>query len=138
MKAVRAILAAALLAMLVAFGASLFRLAAVQVGGVVCLGFNSGACWAIAGDAFDAAWLIQRLDFQWVNVLGWWSVGRGHVVCPMWLPILLTAGLLLIVHRHCRRRPGPGCCRVCGYDLRGTPERCPECGAVPENAGELT
>jgi hypothetical protein len=55
---------------------------------------------------------------------------------PDWLPVLLFA--LLPAHRLAvlvqrRRRRRLGLCPACGYDLRATPGRCPECGAaVPQ------
>jgi hypothetical protein len=45
-------------------------------------------------------------------------------------PVILA--LLVIMIR--RRRKKPGCCGSCGYDLRATPERCPECGASAAGA----
>lgn len=44
-----------------------------------------------------------------------------------------------LVHRRRfrrRRRQRDGCCAACGYDLRASTERCPECGTpIASNAG---
>lgn len=61
----------------------------------------------------------------------------------LWYPALLFGilpGLRLgtwlisaIRRRRSRRAKCEGECLICGYDLRGTPERCPECGTIPES-----
>lgn len=58
---------------------------------------------------------------------------------PYWLPVAIC-GICPVLHlvRVCRRKRGVSTC-VCGYDLRATPQRCPECGAdVPLNQAEIT
>jgi hypothetical protein len=55
---------------------------------------------------------------------------------PYWLPAALSGPLavrgvrLAIDRRRRRRRRAAGCCPRCGYDLRATPQQCPECGAT--------
>ena len=50
---------------------------------------------------------------------------------PLYLPVLLfgvwPAWLLLPFHRR-RKRKKLGLCLKCGYDLRASKDRCPECG----------
>jgi hypothetical protein len=46
----------------------------------------------------------------------------------------LLAGLILLRRMIAdRKRIKPGFCADCGYDLRATPDQCPECGKVPQN-----
>jgi hypothetical protein len=60
----------------------------------------------------------------------------------LYLPYWLLAGATLPVPlwRLCRtirarrRRASRGLCASCGYDLRATPDCCPECGVTPAGA----
>jgi len=57
----------------------------------------------------------------------WWAVWFATTVLPaMWI----------VQRRRTSRRPKRvGFCSRCGYDLRATPDRCPECGTVPMAKG---
>jgi hypothetical protein len=62
---------------------------------------------------------------------------RVAVVIPMWFAVLVFGVLPVFAVRRFRNNracPAPGRCASCGYDLRATPDRCPECGTVQAKA----
>ena len=121
--------------------------------GAVCVFFERpGVGWRVGRGPFTAhSRLSTRPDFlpsppSWHGMLdlGAWRVQQrttdGSVIsidywyAPLWLVAAATTVLpALRARRRLRERSRrrSGLCAVCGYDLRATPGRCPECGAVP-------
>ncbi len=87
-----------------------------------------------SGGDFRTHWVVGPVSF---------IVGREQLmfkpwlrfvelILPYWLVLLLTLVPFPWLRRRTRRahRASEGRCLRCGYDLRASPQRCPECGAV--------
>jgi hypothetical protein len=64
-----------------------------------------------------------------------WRALFINLKAPLWLIVMVTAILPLAWFQRLRRatvQSRIGFCRTCGYDIRATPDRCPECGKVPD------
>ncbi len=92
----------------------------------------------VAGTPFAAEGFFQYLGFRYAdfphsasspipnNYYREWNA-------PFWVLLFLVAPLPIMRFGSAMRRRrarGRGLCAACGYDLRATPGRCPECGAV--------
>ena len=72
-------------------------------------------------------------DHVWAKELGiHWSLGVDGIslflVVMTALLFPLTMGAIIVYAKASEERPQRNICRVCGYDLRASPIRCPECG----------
>ncbi len=77
-----------------------------------------GRWWKLRG--------LRDFETKWVP-----SIGEDHVFIPLWIPSVLFSVVFAISYtpfRRRRKRKKLGLCVKCGYDLRGSKERCPECG----------
>lgn len=87
--------------------------------------------------------LYMRLGFNWFSAIDLKMVPgatskEARLFIPYWALLLATliTPIAWILHRRRQRNAQPGICKICGYDLRATPDRCPECGAVPDYSTE--
>jgi hypothetical protein len=58
------------------------------------------------------------------------SVGLDFPAREMMIALGIIPACWLIGQTRQRKQPD-GLCAVCRYDLRATPDRCPECGTIP-------
>ncbi len=80
--------------------------------------------WSIDGFSFKSGSPVPWMTF---GPRGFWAVNM-----PLWIPTILFGSLFsyyyaLPLHRRYKRKK-LGLCVKCGYDLRASKDRCPECG----------
>ncbi len=84
-------------------------------------------------EGFETAWMPQ-LGSSTPMPLG------KMLVVPLWIPAFIFGTIFFLCrplsqYRR-RKRKKLGLCLNCGYDLRGSEDRCPECGAAFKDQGK--
>lgn len=92
---------------------------------------------------FSDLWDFRLEHFMvWAGANPPYKALTNHVLTmPYWFPLLpwiLSIGIMQLRRRRRHRHLAMGLCLRCGYDLRATPDRCPECGMVPDKPADLS
>ena len=91
-------------------------------------GLNQGLPDGIVGDSLRA-WDGDFIARSWPWPSCHLSGGIRAIVVPLWIPFLLVVAPTTYLWYRDRRRPPPGHCRSCHYNLTGNVSGvCPECG----------
>ena len=94
-------------------------------------------CVALCSDgSFNPAVPYHLFGVRVPHQLGSSAVALALLSIPVTgVATLVFLGSPALERRSTRRQnPRAGLCVRCGYDLRATPGRCPECGAEPKGA----
>jgi hypothetical protein len=87
------------------------------------------------------AWKMAKIEDAYLGI--YWKKETDSSRLPVWEALLIPIAYLVAffsalpvvwVFKTLKQRRAilQGHCPTCGYDLRATPDRCPECGTVPE------
>lgn len=94
---------------------------------------NVPPSYVTAGDP-----VARFLGFDLMSISGTngphYAYSNRLIAFPYWFAVFWFMLLPLHLLLKRRRHVSPGCCRKCGYDLRATPGRCPECGTARDSA----
>jgi hypothetical protein len=99
--------------------------------------YPESTSWRYDAPYFNSWGFGLQMDRTVGRPAGNWQRGDRPLVivhAPHWtlLALLCVPPAFAFARRaRQRKRARSGACPSCGYDLRSTPERCPECGTVP-------
>jgi len=121
---------------------------------------NTFVKWSNMGFRFPTGWIRWSMGVRAPLSEHWWeklgiffrrnddirsfpapgSASTIYLRSPYWLFVVLTGiwpGVGVWTWWRRRKQFGAGRCQSCGYDLRETPQRCPECGDMVVGGGEV-